>query len=116
MVVIKKTVQRNVILSTRTQRVIKKVHGNLTVNSTVVSGLTPTAFNGSDMTGAEGPNRTYVHTGTIGPVYQVHLGTEDGGMLRLHPNKLSLSTTTISNDTLTIAVWVADTDALVIET
>ena len=114
--VLKRSVQNNILKTTQTQRVLKKVQGNLTINSTTVTGLTETEFLGSDMTGAEGSNRTYVHTGTIGPKYAVYLGTADGGLLRVHPSKLSLSTTTESNDTLTIAAYVADTDSLVLET
>ena len=107
MVILKKTV---------TQRVLKKVAGDVTVS--ITSGLAQTAFLGSAMTGSEGSGRTYVHSSAIlAPgTAKVYLGTADGGLLLVAPSKWTRSTTTITNDTLTLNVYVANTDTVVLET
>lgn len=112
MVILKKTQYNTVLQRNVTQRVLKQVRGDVTIGITY--GLTPTSILGSAYSGAEGSGRTYVHTETISANAVLFLGTTDGGLLLVHPSKWTKSTTTVTNDTITLNVYLQNTDATVL--
>lgn len=84
-------------------------------SASIVTTGSPLEFLGSNMSGSDGgSSRTYVHTAGLSSLAKVYLGTENG-MMRLASSKWSLSTTTVTNDTITINVPIYDTDSVVID-